>query len=43
MIEVIDLESAEGTLWFSDEAEVTVDKIEFEFEQESRLRGLIAN
>jgi hypothetical protein len=39
MIEVIDLESAEGTLWFSDEAELTVDKVEFEFEQASRLHG----
>ena len=39
MIETIDLQSAEGTLWFSDEAEVTVDKIDFEFEQASRLRG----
>ncbi|MFA9420022.1 MAG: hypothetical protein ACERLB_07705 [Gammaproteobacteria bacterium] len=40
MIETIDLESAEGTLWFSDEAEVTVDKIDFELEQASRLRGI---
>ena len=39
MIETIDLQSAEGTLWFSDEAEVTIDKIDFEFEQASRLRG----
>jgi len=39
MIETIDLESVEGTLWFSDEAEITVDKIDFEFEQASKIRG----
>jgi hypothetical protein len=39
MIESIDLQSAEGTLWFSDEAEVTLDKVNFEFEQDSKLRG----
>ena len=39
MIENIELESAEGTLWFSDEAEITIDEIDFEFEQRSKLRG----
>jgi hypothetical protein len=39
-MESIDLISAEGTDWFSDEAEVTVDWIDFEFEQASKLRGI---
>jgi hypothetical protein len=39
MIEIIDLQSVEGTLWFSDEAEITVDKIDFELEQASKLHG----
>jgi len=39
MIENIELQSTEGTLWFSDEAEITIDEINFEFEQKSKLRG----
>ena len=43
MIESIDLESPEGTLWFSDEAEVNIDKVDFEFEQSSKIRGTYRN
>ena len=39
MIENIELQSTEGALWFSDEAEITIDEINFEFEQKSKLRG----
>ena len=39
-MESIDLKSVEGTLWFSDEAKITVDKIDFEFEQASKMRGV---
>jgi hypothetical protein len=38
-IENIDVRSSDGTLNFSDEAEITIDEINFEFEQKSKLRG----
>ena len=39
MIENIDIESTEDLLCFSEEAEITINKINFEFEQKNKLRG----
>jgi len=36
----IDLESSEETTWFSDEEKVSIDKINFEFAQASKIRGI---
>ena len=36
----IDLESSEETTWFSDEEKVAIEKINFEFTQSSKLRGI---
>lgn len=36
----IDLESSEETTWFSDEEKVVIEKINFEFIQASKIRGI---
>lgn len=36
----IDLESSEETTWFSDEEKVAIEKINFEFIQASKIRGI---
>jgi len=36
----IDLESSEETTWFSDEEKVAIEKINFEFTQSSKIRGI---
>ena len=36
----IDLESSEETTWFSDEEKIAIEKINFEFSQSSKLRGI---
>ena len=36
----IKLESAEDTTWFSDEEKITIDHVNFEFEQSSKIRGI---
>ena len=36
----IDLESSEETTWFSDEEKVSIEKINFEFTQSSKIRGI---
>jgi len=36
----IDLESFEDTTWFSDEEKVTIERINFEFTQSNKIRGI---
>ena len=36
----IDLESSEETTWFSDQEKVAIEKINFEFTQSSKIRGI---
>jgi len=36
----IDIESSADTTWFSDEEKVTIEKINFEFTQSSKIRGI---
>ena len=39
----IELESSEETTWFSDEEKVVIEKINFEFIQSSKIRGIYRN